>query len=112
MQSAIRLYNEGRYQENIEPWQEVIKRDANYLLAYTGIGKAYYQLEEYEEAMKYYKLANDKQGYSDAYKEYSLNAMRENFGWIVVGIVLLLVIILVSRKLWRKRKMKRGGKTA
>lgn len=112
VQSAIRLYNEGRYQENIEPWQEVIKRDANYLLAYTGIGKAYYQLEEYEEAMKYYKLANDKQGYSDAYKEYSLNAMRENFGWIVGGIVLLLVIILVSRKLWRKRKMKRGGKTA
>lgn len=112
VQSAIQLYNEGRYQENIEPWQEVIKRDANYLLAYTGIGKAYYQLEEYEEAMSYYKLANDKQGYSDAYKEYSLEAMRDNFGWIVGGIIVLLIAIIVIRRLLRRRRAKRGGKSA
>ena len=112
VQAAIRLYNEGRYQEDIEPWQEVIKRNANYLLAYTGLGKAYYQLEEYEEAMAYFRLANDKQGYSDAYKEYSLEVMRANFGWIIGGIVLLLAAIAAVRRLLRRRRMKREGKSA
>ena len=112
VQEAIGLYNEGRYEENIEPWQEVIKRDVNYLLAYTGIGKAYYQLEDYKQAMEYFELANDKQGYSDAYKEYSLEVMRANFGWIVAGIVVLIVVIVVLRRLWRHRKSRKGGEAA
>ncbi len=112
VQEAIGLYNEGRYEENIEPWQEVIKRDGNYLLAYTGIGKAYYQLEDYEQAIEYFRLANDKLGYSDAFKEYSLEIMRANFGWIVGGIVLLIIVIVVLRRLWRHRKSRKGGEAA
>ena len=50
----------------------MIRRNANYLAAYTGLGKAYYQMEDYDTAMYYYRLAGDKEGYSLAYKEASL----------------------------------------
>ncbi|MDR1533042.1 MAG: hypothetical protein LBS62_12840 [Clostridiales bacterium] len=88
---AMRLYNQGRYQEDIQPWEQVVKSDANYLLAYVGLGKAYYQLEDYEKSMYYFKLAGDRAGYSDAFSEQSLIFMRANFAWFFFGAIFLAV---------------------
>jgi DNA-binding beta-propeller fold protein YncE len=109
VRNAISLYNSGLYKESIQPWEDVIQLNANYLLAYTGVGKAYYQLEDFGTAMKYYKLANDRGNYSIAYKEYSLLAMRNNFGSIL-GVVLLLIAAykLAQFYLKKRRKMKGG----
>ncbi|MCI8462821.1 MAG: hypothetical protein HFG25_07780 [Lachnospiraceae bacterium] len=106
--NAVRLYNEGLYEESIEPWKEVIRRNANYLAAYTGLGKAYYQMEDYDTAMYYYRLAGDKEGYSLAYKEASLNRIRNSFGAIVLCIVLLTAAVALWRK-YRIRKRQRKG---
>lgn len=104
VREAINLYNMGLYQESIKPWMEVIKLNANYLLAYTGLGKAYYQIENYEEAMRYYKLANDKANYSLAYKEYSLYVMRDNFGRILAVILILIILHRAVKVFYKKRK--------
>lgn len=98
VREAINLYNVGQYLESIEPWMEVIKLNANYLLAYTGIGKAYYQIEQYKDAMYYYKLANDKKNYSDAFKEYSLFVMRDNFARIVIIVLVLFIGVKITRR--------------
>lgn len=104
------LYMEGKYIESIEPWLEVVKRNSNYLFAYVGLGKAYYQLEDYQTAMKYFKLGYNKEHYSEALREYSLIAMRSNFGYIVLGIGILIALIVVTRMLKRKRvSIKLGG---
>ncbi len=87
-------------------WERVLRDDANYLLGYTGLGKAYYQLEDYERSMEYFRLAGDRQGYSDAFSEQSLITMRANFGWLFGGAVLLFAA-LVARKQWRKRHPKK-----
>ncbi len=108
VQTAINLYNQGKYQENIEPWQEVIRQSSNYLLAYTGIGKAYFQIEEYELAMEYFTLANDKAGYSDAFREYSLIVMRANFGFLAAAVLLIVIgAITISQHFKRKRARER-----
>lgn len=98
VQDAIDLYDEGLYQESIEPWEEVIAHNSNYLLAYTGLGQAYYQLQDYDTAMYYFRLANDRGNYSTAFKESSLDAMRNNFGILVLAVVLVLVAISVWRR--------------
>ena len=113
VREAMQLYNEGRYEENIEPWEKVIRSDGNYLLAYTGLGQAYYQLGDYEKAMYYFQLGNDRSLYSDAFREYSLQAVRASFGWIVGGLAVLVIAIVVLRKVFRARKARRmGGKAA
>lgn len=115
---AINLYDTGLYRESIEPWQEVIRRNANYLVAYTGLGKAYYQLKDYDTAMYYYKLANDRVNYSEAYREASLNHMRDSFGYIVLSVAAVILLIVVGKnvydrvdpdKLWKPWRRKEKG---
>ena len=103
VREAIALYNAGLYQECMEPWREVIRHNSNYLLAYTGLGKAYYQLKDYDTAMYYFKLANGRTDYSVAFREASLNHMRDSFG----GIVLVLAVLLAAALIW-KRLRRRG----
>lgn len=110
---AISLYNDGRYQEALEPWHQVIMRSSNYPLAYVGIGKAYYQTEQYQLAMQAFKMANDKKGYSEAFRGYTLFWVREHFTVLVLSILGLYVLIkLIGKRkqpltLYRKRMGKR-----
>lgn len=107
--SATQMYMDGRYEESIGPWQEVIRRSANYLPAYAMLGKAYYQMGEYDTAMYYSKLGEEPAMYSDAYKGASLLRVREAFGGIVIGIVVLIIAVIVFK---RYRSVKKKGKGA
>ena len=100
------LFNEGKYAEAKEIWKEVILRNSNFELAYTGIGKAYYEEEQYEEALEYLKLGFDRETYSQAYKYYRADLIRDNFVWVIVILVVLIVLLSqVGRfKRWFNRK--------
>jgi hypothetical protein len=98
------LYNDGRYLESTQPWLDVLKMDNNYNMAYYGLGKAYYQLEDYEKAMDYFRQGNYKDGYSEAFKEYSLKIIRDHMGLILASIALLFVFF----KGWGIYKKRRG----
>lgn len=109
--SAIQMYMDGRYEESIEPWQEVIRRSANYLPAYSRLGKAYYQMGDFDTAMYYSKLGEKPSDYSDAYKGASLLRIREAFGGIVIGLVVMITAVIVFKR-YRAGKKKRKGATA
>lgn len=55
---AVSLYREGEYQKAMEPWQKVLDLNANYEMAYTGMGEAYLKLGEYKEAVDNFRLAS------------------------------------------------------
>jgi DNA-binding beta-propeller fold protein YncE len=78
-----RLYFDGLYDQASDVWQEVLRRDANYELAHTGLGKALFKKGDYVEAMKEYSIARNKDGYSQAFGEWRHGFLRENFGWIL-----------------------------
>ena len=103
---ATLLFNEGKYAEAKEIWKEVILRNSNFEMAYTGIGKAYYEEEEYKEALEYLKLGFDRETYSQAYKYYRADLIRDNFVWVIV--ILVVIIVLLSQigrfKRWFNRK--------
>ncbi len=98
IRDAMYYYDEGLYQQSIELWKEVIAHNSNYLLACTGLGKAYYQSGDYKTAMYYYRLANNRSGYSQAFREASLMAMRTNFGWIVAALAAVVVLLMLIRR--------------
>ena len=102
VRSAINLYDAGLYQQSIEPCEEVIRHNSNYLLAYTSLGKAYYQLKDYDKAMYYYRLANDRANFSLAFREASLEYMRGSFGTIVLSVAGIAAVFLIGREVyWR-----------
>lgn len=94
---ASRLYNEGRYAQSRDIWEKVLKIDGKYALAHRGIAKALLKEEKWKESMKTYKLADDQEGYSDAFVQYRHSIYRKYFGWIVLlgsAVIILLLCIL------------------
>lgn len=90
---ASSLYVEGRYEEAESMWQDVLKQNANFTMAYHAIGKSLYKSERFEEAMHYFKLAKTKGDYSTAFREYRKEYMRDHFVWILFAFILLLVLL-------------------
>ena len=105
VRSALILYADGRYDDALKPWNSVLKADANYELANTGMGKVYEKRGDYDKAMEYYRRANDKSGYSVSFGLSRDLSMRKNFAWIVIGVVLFL-LLLVAIVIWQEKHPK------
>lgn len=112
IRSANYLYNQGLYQESIEPWMEVLRMNANYTQAYMGLGKAYISLGEYEKAMEYFQMGKDQAGYAEAKAALRDERVRDNFGFVAAVVIIILFVILFFDQLkdlffkiyWRIRK--------
>ena len=104
--NAITLFNRGKYEEARQPWEEAIRRDSNYWLAYIGLGNAYLNEGDYDTAMKYFYY-NSQSGYNDAFKSWRMNFIRDNFTLFAVIIIVLLIVIYVFSSWKNKRRLKK-----
>ena len=107
---AVTLYNNGLYSEAKEKWLEITKQNINFEMAYDGLGKACFEAKEYREAMDYFKLAYNRDGYSKAFKEYRSGLVRQWFP-IVATILVIGIAALVILKKVRKQQVRVPNKT-
>ncbi|MCM1165420.1 MAG: hypothetical protein NC299_03655 [Lachnospiraceae bacterium] len=103
---AMSLFNAGKYNEAMEPWREVLRRDSNYWMAYIGLGNAYLNAKDYEAAMDNFYLQS-RSGYSDAFKSWRMNFIRENFTLFALIIVAIFVAIYVVSSVRNKSRAKK-----
>jgi sugar lactone lactonase YvrE len=102
VQAASRLHFEGKYSEAAALWQEVLRRNSNYLLAHRGLAKAYLRQNEYQAAMTEFQLGEDKEGYSKAFGELRTIQVRAAFPYIASGILVLGILLYLAPWVWRK----------
>lgn len=106
---ATACYQLGDIKGAEEYWKKVSVVNTNYELAYLGIGKSKLRdagtIEEYKEAMEYFKLAHNANYYSKAFTLYRDATMRKYFTPIMT-IVLILVIFLIGYKVYKYVKKK------
>jgi len=102
---AIHYHNEGMFEEAALVWEEVIKIDANYEIAYNGIGKLLLRDGNFKEAMRYFELGHDQYYYSKAFAEYRNAMLKDNFGYIM-GSIAIIAVVFIANKI---RKIKRKG---
>lgn len=95
---ALEYYNDGRYNESVELWENVLKLNNNYTTAYRSIGRAYLQQGRYKEAMEMLEEGNDKYFYSLALKEYRKEFTRDNLWWMLIAFVVVLAGVVVGTK--------------
>jgi tetratricopeptide (TPR) repeat protein len=88
---ALDEYRKGRYESSAVLWEEVLKMNGNYDLAYIGIGRAALRQGEYQKAMKYYKLKHFREGYGKAFQLYRKQWMEQNL-WKMLLILAILCI--------------------
>ena len=96
---------EGDYLETKEGWQEVLKEDKNFQLAYTGLARVYLSEGKYQEAMEIAKEGYDRETYALAYKYHRNNYIQENFAGIFLIIALALLVLLTILIISMKRKI-------
>jgi len=89
---ALNKYRVGDYDGSAEVWEEVLKMNGNYDLAYIGIGRASLRQGDYLRAMRYYSLKHHREGYGKAFQLYRKQWTEANLWWIllVLGVVILL----------------------
>lgn len=107
VQNAVGLYSEGKYGDSLAAWENVLRMDAGYSLAHRGIGKALLKQERWKDAMEEFKAGDFKIEYSQAFSEYRHDLFRKYFGWIVL-ILVIVVILLAKLIIWLKRTSDRN----
>ena len=101
---AVEMFNEGLYEDSLDLWREVLKRDGNYNMAYLAIGRALLNQDKYEESMKYFKLAFNAEDYDRAFEAQRQDLLRDNFTLIVI-VLLVIVAAWFTVKQLQKRKI-------
>ena len=104
--SAARYHYDGLYEEAYEYWVKARQYNSNYDLAYVGIGKTYLYTNQYEKAMEYFKLGNNRSYYSQAYQKHMTLVLKENFEWICIVLASLVSLIFVPKIVKKIRKGK------
>jgi tetratricopeptide (TPR) repeat protein len=94
---ALSEYRAGRYEASAEIWEEVLKMNGNYDLAYIGIGRAALRQGDYRTAMKYYELKHFRTGYGKAFQLYRKQWMEENLWKILLILGILIATPFVVR---------------
>lgn len=102
---VLEMYGQFRYEESVDVWREVLALNANFDIAYDGIGSSYLSLGEYRQAMEYFSYSNNKSAYSDAYKEYRNQFLRQYLVIILLAFFLLLFgLIQLLRWIGRRNR--------
>jgi len=94
---ALNQYKAGRYEASAVVWEEVLKMNGNYDLAYIGIGRAALRQGDYQAAMKYYQLKHFREGYGKAFQLYRKQWVEENL-WKILLILGMIIFVPVTVK--------------
>lgn len=89
---ALAMYQQGLYEESYEVWQEVLRKNGNFGLAYIGIARALLRQGEYRQAMRFFRLQNDARNYGRAFGFYRRIWMEQNF-WMLALVIGILMIV-------------------
>ena len=82
----------------------MLKHNANYNLAFIGIGRSLMRQDKFEEAMEYFEMANDRDNYGRAFRQWRKIWVEENIGWVVIVLAIVMIVPLIIRQI-KKMKM-------
>lgn len=92
---ALQNTEDRKYDQAVVYWEKILQRNANFDMAYIGIGDSLYRQGKYEEAMDMYKYAYAVEDYSRAYKEIRKDWMEKYI--LVVPLVIIIFFVLVGK---------------
>ena len=102
---AVDFYKDGLYLEGEQLWNEVLKLNSNFILAYKALARANMKRGDYGAALTQFKFAEDRSGYSDAYWQIRNDWLEDNLGW-VLALVLVFAAAVITLKIIDRKKPK------
>lgn len=99
---ALDLYNNAKYSESIEVWNDVLRYNSMLDIAYHGLGLGYMMDQDYEKALENFKICRDQENYSEAYWEIRNISLINNMSTIIYVFLGALAVITVIKKTNKK----------
>lgn len=106
IQSALLADDNKDFESSLKYWKKVIAKNGNLQIAYKAIGNSYLRLGDYEESMRYYRNADQKEGYSKAYSYIRADYVKEKFA-LVICVIIAVVLICFFFKRWVNKENKK-----
>ena len=103
LHESLYLFSKGQYTQSEEPLSKVLQMNSMFDYANQAMGHAYLQEENYEQALKYFRLAKSFEGYSDAFWEVRNIWIRNYLVAAVLAIAAVIVLIRGGKSLYRKK---------
>lgn len=99
---GIKFLEDGKYVEGKKYWENVLSLNSSFKSAYIGVGEAFLKEEKYNQALQYFKIANLKVGYSNAFWELRQEWMNRHLGLVLIILFAISLGIYVFNRINRK----------
>ena len=97
--AALALEANGFHDEAVRLWERVLAQDSEFEVAYAAIGRSRLAAGDHRAALRSFRRANDREGYSQAFVELRSDVARRIFLPVVVSAVILAALLAVLMKL-------------
>ncbi|UVI30157.1 YIP1 family protein [Paenibacillus spongiae] len=104
IRDGVKAHYNGKVDQAADNWEAVLKLNANFDIAYIGIGKALLKKGDNKLAMEYFENGNNRKYYSEALKRYRSEYMWNHFGIIMTVIIAVAAALVAARIYWVRRK--------
>ncbi len=105
---ANSLYTQGRYDESMKIWEQVIEKSNYYTLALVNIGNIMLRQNRNNEAIENFYEAENATYASEAFEEIRSDFLRAHFSTIIIVVVALLLAWVIWTGVRRARRRKYG----
>jgi DNA-binding beta-propeller fold protein YncE len=89
---GVKLYMDGFYVEARPYFEEVLNFNGSFIMAYQAIADAYFKQRDFVNALAYYRYAEDRPGYSQAFWELRNAVLQQYLSPALFGLIGLWVI--------------------
>lgn len=103
---AARHFHRGEWAQSANLLEEALRLNANFFLAYSGIGKFHLMQGNYEMARHYLRLGQNRTYYSMAFNYYRSQWIENNFFWFALVFIIVAGFIVYTEIKYHKQGRK------
>lgn len=109
---GLTLYNQGKMEEALPYFEELVRMDANFFYAYYVMAETYYDMGDYQKAEDYAQLSHESQEiYSKAKKMLRNDGIREHFTAVFILVIAAALAVMAASKVLAVKQKERYWNT-
>lgn len=109
VKEATVAYDAREYDTADECWKEALKYTGKSQVAYNQVGRALMKNGEYEAAADYFRISENREGYSSCYQRIRAAWIDRWFSVCMILVCALIAVFVLAKRMTRRRKRARAA---
>lgn len=105
LHEGLALYSEGFYEESEKYWSDILKFNSSYGLAHSAMGEVYFKQQQYNDSVEQFRMAENRDGYSEAFWEIRYEWMQRNLSAIFAFFLAVFGIKITTNYIDKKKNI-------